>query len=142
MNNHRKNRSFQNERSNTIPNFHPVFSCSSLYNRQYYHSSISFQRLLTSSNRAVADLAEPLSIFDEIEVSKHRSSLNVSPISSHSDRLPLLNNVHQKRAEGFRQQLLVDIQHSIHDIEEGLTSLERQSLTSSLSSLRKPNVTH
>ncbi|CAF0828933.1 unnamed protein product [Adineta ricciae] len=139
MNNHRKNRSSQNERSNTTPTFHPVFNFSSLYNRQYYQSSISFQRLLTSSNRAVADLAEPLSIFDEIEVSKHRRSLNVSPIPSQSDRLPLLNSVHRDRAEGFRQQLLIDIQHSIHDIEEDLTSFERQSLTSRLSSLRKPN---
>ncbi|CAF0780570.1 unnamed protein product [Adineta ricciae] len=139
MNNHHNNRSSQNERSNTAPTFHPVFSFSSLYNRQYYQSSVSFQRLLTSSNRAVVDLAEPLSLFDEIEVSKHRRSLNVSPIPSQSDRLPLLNNVHQNRAEGFRQQLLIDIQHSIHDIEEDLTSLERQSLTSDLSSLRKPN---
>ncbi|UJR35838.1 hypothetical protein I4U23_028584 [Adineta vaga] len=148
MNDHNKanyNKYISSPRSSRNEDTNPLFHHNSFYNRQYYQSSLSFQRLLTLSTSTIADLADPLSIFDEIEVSKQRRSLAVSSLpseykSAESDRLPVLNNINRNRADVFREQKLIDIQHSIHDIEEDLTSFERQSRTSRLPLLRRPNM--
>lgn len=99
-------------------------------NNQNSYQPPSFLQELSSSSNVVADLGEPISVFDDIIPLEHRRSNMTPRLTSYvppdpSQRLAV-TDTRIATAQILREQLLTDIQTSISDIDRELTSLERR----------------
>jgi hypothetical protein len=131
---------YEYQYSNTSPNRSPPTLYGSSHNQHYYQPPSFLQdlppsfleELPTSSSDPIADLGEPISVFDDLKPIEHRRSIVVAPPLPSTyrppdpSRRPSASDVHLATAHVFREQLITDIQRSISDIDRELTSLERR----------------
>ena len=100
---------------------------------QYPSSNALLEELSSISTNAIADLGEPISIFDDIQPLEYRqpSVFTSLPAPSRyvppdSSRRPSASEVRLATANVLREKLLTDIERTIDDIDRDLTSLERR----------------
>lgn len=101
---------------------------------QYDFSSASFllEDMSSIPTDSIADLGEPISIFDEIHTFEHRrptfpTSLPPSTyVPPNPSRRPSASEVRLATANVLRDQLLNDIERTMDEIDRDLTSLERR----------------
>ena len=100
----------------------------------YSFSSSSFllDDLSTIPSDNIADLGEPISIFDEIQPLERRRSTIVPSlppapyVPPDPIRRPSVSDVHLATAHVLREQLLSDIERTMNEIDRDLTTLERK----------------
>ena len=92
----------------------------------------------------ISDLAEPISVFDDLRYPPHRPS-DVFPFPSvytppnPTRRIPAISNERFATASAMRERLLKDIQQNINEIDREITSLEQRSTFSQyIQSRRSP----
>lgn len=119
------------------PNRSPLSLYSSSHSQHSHYQPPTFsQELPSSSANSIADLGEPISIFDEIKPLEHRRTSVIVPppvppipsayIPPDPSRRPSVSDVRLATANVLREQLLTDIEQTFNDIDRELTSLERR----------------
>ena len=99
---------------------------------QYSYQPPSFlQETSSTSTNIIADLGEPISVFDDIKPLEYRPPLVAPPLPStyippDPTQRPSASDIRLATAHALREQLLTDIERSISDIDRELTSLERR----------------
>jgi hypothetical protein len=106
-------------------------SLPALYGSAHYQPPSFLNELPPSSANSIADLGEPISIFDDIKPLEHQRSIVVPALTSSyvppdPTRRPSASDVRLATAQVLRERILTDIQESIDDIDRELTSLERR----------------
>ena len=123
---------YEYQYSPTSPQRTPAALYASPRRQYHYPSSNSLLEDLSSiSTNAIADLGEPISIFDDIQPLEYRQPTVYAPLPSRyvppdSSRRPSASEVRLATANVVREQLLTDIERTINDIDRDLTSLERR----------------
>ena len=103
-----------------------------------YTTSDFFQQYPTTTR--ISDLAEPLSVFDDVRFSRPRQP-NPGPLAPvyeriNTDRQVTLHATRFQTACAFRERLLIDIQQNITEIDQELSLLERRPIMSRPAPLR------
>lgn len=122
---------YEYQYSNTSPNRSSHSLYGSSHDQHHYQPPSFLQELPPSSANSIADLGEPISIFDDIKPLEYQRSVVAAPLPSayvppDPNRRPSVSDVRLATAHVFREQLLTDIERSIDDIDRDLTSLERK----------------
>lgn len=109
----------------------PTRSQHSLYGSARYQPPSFLQELSSSSADSIADLGEPISIFDDFKPLERRRSIVTPALTSsyvppNPTRRPSASDVRLATAQTVRERLLMDIEQSIDDIDREITSLERR----------------
>ncbi|CAF0862886.1 unnamed protein product [Rotaria sordida] len=118
--------------SNRSPNRSPPSLYGSPRNQYSYQLPPFLQDLPSSlSANTIADLGEPISIFDDIKPLEQRRAIVAPPLPStyvppNPSQRPSVSDVRLATAHVLRGQLLDDIERTINDIDRDLTSLERR----------------
>lgn len=114
-----------------ISGLSPPRSQHSLFGSTGYQPPSFRQELPLSSANSIADLGEPISLFDDIRPLEHRRSIVTPSLTSSyvppdPRRRPSASDVRLATAQAVRERLLMDIEQSIDDIDREITSLERR----------------
>ena len=109
----------------------PTRSQHSLYGSARYQPPSFLPELPSSSADSIADLGEPISIFDDVKPLERRRSIVTPALTStyvppDPTRRPSASDVRLATAQAVRERLLMDIEQSIDDIDREITSLERR----------------
>ena len=119
---------YEYQLSNRSPNRSTYVSTS----HQYSYQPPSFlQESSSTPANVIADLGEPISIFDDIKPLEYRRPMVALPLPStyippDPTQRASASDVRLATAHALREQLLTDIERSISDIDRELTSLERR----------------
>ncbi|CAF3906802.1 unnamed protein product [Rotaria sp. Silwood2] len=122
---------YEMQYSSTSPNRSPATLYGSPRNRYSYQPPSFLQDIPSSSINTIADLGEPISIFDDIKPLEQRRAIVAPPLSStyvppNPSQRPSVSDVRIETAHVLREQLLTDIERTMNDIDRDLTSLERR----------------
>jgi hypothetical protein len=104
---------------------------------QYYDSRVSTQQSSYSNiitrfrpSTTISDLAEPISVFDDLKFPRYDRSVIIPflpvYVPSNPNQRASVSDVRLARANAVRERLLIDIQHNIREIDRELSSLERR----------------